>query len=329
MPVSRFNSIYSRMTSMLGVRREDSSSRHTNQTKSRFSPSQNFQTFRNRFKRHIELVDIPRTGPVAQLPVELQLEIFFHLDHAELKNVRSTCRYYRHFISKTMLDDARERTISRFKEIERQGRLKNNEKPCYTCLRMMRYTEFHDPNASRSSASGTTGNQASTMPVGTRYCIDCGLKSNKFQPGQGIIRAGRATSQSTNQAMAICKHCKRLQRQARQSSLVRPGYACRSCDTEVTYLQEHGPKLRATQAVLATVIFALSFSGRAVPRSSHVSYGTWRWIYTISLVCFHAFYSRNRAMHANEYAGSLYHWRLRHLLLFPKSAPYRWPKLQR
>ena len=272
MPVSRFNSLYNRMASRLGMRREDSSSPPT---KLRFLPSQSLQAFRNKFKRHIELVDIPRTGPLAQLPVELQLEIFFNLDYWELKNLNSSCRYYRHFISKTMLDDARQRTITRFKEIERQGRLTNNQKPCYTCVRMMNYTKFHDPNASKST---TTAKSTTPVIVGSRYCINCGLKNDKFQPGQGIVSAG--------QAAAICKHCKRFQKKPIESYTLRPGYACRSCDREVVYLQENGPIIRFIQALFAVVIFALACSGKAVPRSSHISHGTWRWIYTISIVRF-------------------------------------------
>lgn len=263
----------------LGIRREDSSSPPT---KLRFLPSQNLQAFRNRFKRHVESVDIPRTGSLAQLPVELQLEILFNLDYWELKNVSASCQYYRHFISKSMLDEARERTISRFREIERQGRLTNNQKPCYTCLRMMHHTKFHDPNASRSTAgNSTTATKPATPAFGFRYCIKCGLKENKFQPGQGITSAGKTT--------AICKHCKRFQKKPIETYTLRHGYACRSCDHEVIYLQEKGPIVRCIQAILAVIIFALACSGRAVPRSSHISHGTWRWIYTISLVRFHVF----------------------------------------
>ena len=266
--VSRFSSLYNRMASSLGIRREHSSSPPT---KLRFLPSQNLQAFRNRFKRHSELVDIPRTGSLAQLPVELQLEIFFNLDYWDLQRVSASCRYYRHFVSKTMQDDARERTIVRFKEIERQGRLANNQKPCYTCLQMMPYTKFHDPNASTATTP-----KPPTPPIGSRYCIKCGLKNNKFKPGQGITSEGQTT--------AICKHCKRFQKKPIETQTLRQGYACQSCDYEVIYLQARGPILRFVQAVFAVIIFALACSGRAVPRSSHTSHGTWRWIYTISLV---------------------------------------------
>ena len=278
MPISRFNSLYNKMASKLGIRREDSSS---SPTKFRFSPSQSLQAFRNKFKRSVELVDIPRTGPLARLPVELQLEILFNLEYWELKNLSTSCRYYRHLISKTMLDDARERTIMSFKEIERQGRLTNNNKPCYTCLRMLHYTKFHDPNTTGTTTGIFTRTAKSTTPlaIGSRYCINCGLKNDKFQPGEGIISAGQAT--------AICKHCKRFQKKPIDSYILRPGYACRSCDDEVIYLQKKGPLLRLMQGILAVVIFALACSGKAVPRSSRVNHGTWRWIYTISLVRFH------------------------------------------
>ena len=310
MAVSRFNSIYNRMASSLGIRREDSSSPPT---KLRLLPSQNLQAFRNRFKRHSELVDIPRTGSLAQLPVELQLEIFFNLDYWDLQKVSGSCRYYRHFVSKTMLDDARERTIDRFKEIERQGRLTNNQKPCYTCLQMMHHTKFHDPNAS-SSTSGTTATtpKPPTPPIGSRYCIKCGLKNNKFKPGQGITSAG--------QTSAICKHCKRFQRKPVETQTLRQGYACRSCDREVIYLQENGPILRFVQAVFAVVIFALACSGKAVPRSSHMSHGTWRWIYTISLVRFLVFLLPCfEPLILTKYPlGSLHYRRMCRLLAIPK-----------
>jgi hypothetical protein len=145
----------------------------------------------------------------------------------------------------------------------------------------MDYTKFHDPNAAKYTSGGTTTTTKPITPltVGSRYCINCGLKNDKFQPGQSIVSAG--------QTSAICKHCKRFQKKPIESYTLRAGYACQSCDSEVIYLQKNGPILRLMQAILAVVIFALACSGKAVPRSSRVNHSTWRWIYTISLVRFH------------------------------------------
>lgn len=219
--------------------------------------------------RDIKLIDIPRTGPLAQLPVEIQLEIFSYTDYVELNNLKSTCRYYRQLISKSILDDAMKHTKDKYEEMDRNKTFPKSQTPCYTCLRLKDKCKFHEFNGTNYS-----GNIA---PIpDPRCCITCGVKNKIFPAGQAIL--------SGNVAMAICKHCKRFQKKPVYSNIVRDGYACRSCDEEVGWLQRVGVNTRCIQAIFAIIIFALACSGRAAPRSSHITHGIWRWIYTISVV---------------------------------------------
>lgn len=232
----------------------------------------NFQAFRNRFLKHIGRIDLPRNGPLAQLPPEIQLETFFYLDYQSLLNLQSSCRYYEYFISAQMLEDSKERTKELYMDMEHRSAFPINQKPCYTCLQIKGHTAFHDPSGNRTYPSANPG-QLNTV-IGTRYCIPCGVKEKKFKPGEQIIAGGHT--------QAICKHCKRLN--TKPVSTWRAGWACPKCNAEVDLLLSTGPIVRLAQAAFAIIIFALACSGQAVPRSSHLTHGTWRWVFTISLV---------------------------------------------
>lgn len=236
--------------------------------------------------------NINGTGSLAQLPVEIQLETFFYLDYWSLANLRETSKYYQHFISEQMLEDSKDGTRDMYMEMEREYAFPTGQKPCYTCLRVRYNGAFHDPSvASRGYATGST---QTSPPFGQRYCIPCGVKNKKFKPGEPINAGGVQ--------QAICKHCKRFNHRPVQSYVVRSGWACPKCDAEVSFLQSQGPVLRLAQAIFAIIIFALACSGRAVPRSSHLTHGTWRWVFTMSLdlftigACVNSWFFRSTAM---------------------------------
>lgn len=235
----------------------------------------NFQAFRKRFLKRIGRIDLPRSGPFAQLPPEIQLETFFYLDYEGLLNLRATCRYYRYLISPQMLEDAKERTKEKYMDMERRGAFPVNQKPCYTCLQIKSHSAFHDTPSNRTYTS-TNPNPSQINPeMGTRYCIPCGIKEKKFKPGEEINAGG--------QTQAVCKHCRRFNRKP-VSCTRRNGWSCPKCNAEVDLLLNGGPLVRLAQAIFAIIIFALACAGRAVPRSSQITHGTWRWIFTVSLV---------------------------------------------
>lgn len=237
----------------------------------RRSKPMNLQAFRARFLKNSRLRNLQRTGPLAKLPAEIQLDTFYYLDYETLFQLRSTCRYYRNFVSEGMLEDAKESTKEQYMQKERDGGFPVGKKPCYSCYRVKDNNKFHTV-----AVIQTTGGAASDGLIGTRYCISCGVKEKKFKPGEAITTA--------NETQAICKHCKRFNKKPIRSSVVRSGWACPRCDAEVVFLQSTGLFMRFIQTVFAIVIFALSCSGRAVPRSSHLTNTTWRWIITISVV---------------------------------------------
>jgi len=268
----------------------------------------NLQAFRARFLKNNRLPNLPRTGPLAKLPAEIQLDTFYYLDYETLFQLRSTCRYYRNFVSDGMLEDAKESTKEQYMQKERDGGFHGSKKPCYTCYRIKDNNKFH-----AGAVIQTTGAPASDGLIGIRYCVACGVKDKKFKPGEAIIAGG--------ETQAICKHCKRFNRRPIRSSVVRSGWACPRCDAEVSFLQNTGLFMRFIQTVFAIVIFALSCSGRAVPRSSHMTSTTWRWILTISLVCALSYdmWCLSGVATLTETTGPLYHRRLRQFMVHQNS----------
>jgi len=269
MPMSKAAEFFKRISS--NIRRKPNDDDAGIALQPRKSKPMNLQAFRDRFLRNSKLGNLPRTGPFAKMPAEIQLATFYYLDYESLSQFRSTCRYYRNFISQGMLDEAKESTKEEYMEKERNGDFDDGRKPCYVCYRVKDNSKFH--LAATTAAATTT---PADGHIGTRYCIACGVKEKKFKPGEQINAGG--------QTHAICKHCKRYNKKPVNSWIVRSGWACPRCDREVNFLLSAGIFMRFVQAVFAIVMFALSCSGHAIPRSSHFNNRAWRWIFTVSLV---------------------------------------------
>lgn len=164
--------------------------------------------------------------------------------------------------------------------MERLGFFANLAKmPCYTCFRFKANNDFHQPLSSTSNPRPTR--QRYAIPR-TRYCIPCGVKLNKFKPRQEIKAGG--------QSQAICSYCYRFNRKPIRSW--RGYWSCPKCEAEADLLADFGPWIRIFQALFAIVILALACSGRAVPRSSHLTHGAWRWVFTISLVSVYCWFGK-------------------------------------
>jgi hypothetical protein len=186
-----------------------------------------------------------RTSPLLSLPTELQENIVSQLEFHEARRLRVTCRFYRSFITESLLAELRANHVERLNRLENEmktaGQHASDKAICFTCLRVRPLNMFERRKSFVQCA--TDGQQ--------RSCIPCKIKADG-------LRFYLDVWTEDGQMLRKCNYCQRLV----PAQINHITYLCKICEYQRKLTQTWVGFLRLLQWLFGTIVFAVAFCGR-------------------------------------------------------------------
>ena len=132
----------------------------------------------------------PSPSQLLSLPTELQLQILSETSYPSLFVLQRTHPVFRNLIVPAALR-------SQLLAAEHSNEIPRRRYVCYVCVRVLPRSCFSDN--SRRTPKGIAGKDAHK-----RFCISCGVKDNRYTPGQAVVVDGISG--------VICRVCRKVLR---------------------------------------------------------------------------------------------------------------------
>jgi hypothetical protein len=164
----------------------------------------------------------PPQSPLLSLPTDIHFSIIDVLDYPSILALQATNRYFRYLLSVSQLSRARKLHIKLLVDAESDDWLDNSRFICYECFQWKPISHFSKKQISKKRSKGHT-------EVHKRFCIECGIRRKRWQPGQFLRAEGGE--------IVLCRVCRMLRP---TDDECRPRGFCSSCYSDASYIQGSG-----------------------------------------------------------------------------------------